>query len=141
MKKYLLIIVAAFALVATPAHADSWIELAESVKQVKLVAKIESIEISKYDKDDNSTGMRVSAIMKYVGKDPIPPFISIIDVEECVLNSGGVIVVVFPDSSTQAYSWSDGNTMIDAQGQFLCGYVKEKYRQRKAVPDGKKIQI
>lgn len=113
------------------AIAESWIDIASAVNGEKLIASVESIDVEKYTNSEGKEGYLASAIMRYVGKDYIAPFLAAIDVEECLTKNSGVLIVALPDNTTKKYFWSDGKMMYDAQGQFLCGYVKEKYQQRK----------
>ena len=109
--------------------AETWMPVADAATGERLVVSVDTINIEKYTKSSGEEGLQISAVMRYINKEPLPPFLSVIDVGECLENNKGQIVVALPDHTTHTYFWSETDTtMVGAQGQFLCGYVKEKYK-------------
>jgi outer membrane lipoprotein-sorting protein len=135
----ILLVIAAF--LAGSAHAGQWTTIAVAAGGGRLQADLESVTIDKYSKTSDGEGMVTTVVMRYLDKEPTASFLVAVDVEECLTREGGTVVIALPDNSTKTYQWSpDSKMMYDAQGQFLCGYTREKHRQIKGVA-GKKISI
>ncbi len=124
-------------LVALPAHAADWrvIAAAESQgKPIELVINTETIVIDKYDRNGTGTASnyRISATMAYVDNGEKMAFLSVIDADECVKQNQGMLINAGPDINAEplVIQWSStGNTLQDAQGQWMCGFLKSRLNQ------------
>lgn len=124
MKKFL---VALLVSMSPFVHAEQWVDISRSVDDVLLSADIDTLELSMVE----NVGVVAFGIMRYTGKEYLPPFGAVISVKECVDQGKGTLINVFGDNTSQQQRWSaDGKAMYDAQGQFLCGFSKEVLRAR-----------
>lgn len=124
MLKYIL--AAALVVASVPAHSQSWLRIADSSDGIRLSVDVSTLKVDTYPKQ-NAVGWRVSATMLYSGERTLPPFIAVIDADDCMQRGGGVLVNILSDADTTTYVWdSNGTKMYDAQGQFLCGWLLKK---------------
>lgn len=119
MKKLLVVL---GILTSFSANAEQWRMLQDSADGQRLLVDLHSVNMSEYKKEDGQTSIRIAARMIFaeVGA----PFISALDVKECIANNSGVIVMI-SGKETQARFWdARGSKMYDAQGVWLCEAAK-----------------
>lgn len=132
MKKIFAVIALCFAQVVC---AETWMHVSKSVDGILLSADIDSVSLGRVD---GLGGVSVFGVMKYSGKEYLPPFIALISVKECVDSGKGTLYNMFFDNTAQEHTWAmDGKAMFDAQGQFLCGFTKEVLKSRQPNNDTK----
>lgn len=120
MRKFL----AALALIPTVSYGANWKLIVDSTSGSRLLVDADSVRIEKYKKSDGPS-TQIYATMDMMDQTGETVFVSVIDAKECLNQNGGVLVLFYNDKSTATYFWSgDGNKMYDAQGQWLCGYLK-----------------
>lgn len=120
------LVAAALCLVAVPALPQTWVKITDSADGLRLVVDSSTIKVDTYSKR-GAVAHRVSATMQYTGTRILPPFIAIIDADDCTERGGGVLVNVLNNQESTTYVWDkDGRKMYDAQGQFLCGWLLRK---------------
>lgn len=111
------------------AYAEDWRLVSNTDQGDRLIADIDSVEFKPYTIQTPNDGMRVAAIMMYTGKEFLPPFMVSLDSKQCIEDQGGVLINNFGEGEPKVYQWtSTGKRMYDAQGQWLCGYLKAKLR-------------
>ena len=142
MRKFLAVLLL---LVTTLAVAGNWKLITDGASGTRLLVNTDSIRIDKYKKDNGTNGARVYAVMEMINNGEEVVFTSFIDSDDCLVQQGGALLVVFPDKSTQTYFWSmDGSKIYDAEGQWLCGYLigtLEVYQQNKEKESKKKPKV
>lgn len=139
-------ILAVLLLTSTVAAAENWQMVQDSVNGTRLIADVDSINVTNYTKDPatKTLGVRVHATMQSIGADnTVDGFISIIDVEECLAKQAGTLVNLYSDGSSKTFFWSArGNRMYDSQAQWLCAVMmlaaEETKKQAPAVKNKSK---
>jgi hypothetical protein len=103
---------------STVTFAENWELISETSDGYRIIADSDSYKFEKYEKDK----FRAFAVMQIVGNgENSPPFITAIDVDDCIYKQSGPIVNVFPDNTKKGYFWSvKGDKIYDAQGSWLC---------------------
>ena len=134
MFKYMWVVVAALVSLSAGASINAtpdnnyedvrWRVVNVADSGTSLVVNVESIKIKPYGADTGPERHRVVAIMRYIGKEFSLPFVASIDVEECLVRRGGILVNRVSKTEVLTYTWNDkGTQMLDAQGRWMCDHV------------------
>lgn len=123
MKKLVFLAIMMF---STTIFADNWDLVVETKDGYRIIANKDTYRFDKYDNDK----YRAHVVMQIIGdNENSEPFITAIDVDDCVNNQAGALVNVFPDKSKKSYFWSvNGSKIYDAQGAWLCLVTIEMIR-------------
>jgi hypothetical protein len=114
---------ALFVLSTSAAQAANWTRVVDSVNGVRLLIDKDSIKFSNYTKENGDVGHRVAGVVQFV-KEGSNPYTIVIDTDECLTNSNGVLISLYGDGINTTDFWTlDGDKVYDAEGQFLCGWT------------------
>lgn len=115
-------------LVSPVSFAENWQLVEDSVSGDRVIVDVDSVTVDNYTKIDKTTGVRILANMQIISSNPeknSDVFVTIIDAEDCLQKNAGTIVNVFSPTEKIVYFWSaQGTLMYDAQGQWLCSFLK-----------------
>lgn len=115
--------------VASTANATNWQLVSDSdSNDIRLLVDVDTVLIDKYDKHNTGkkTDYRVSSTMTYISDNSEVNFLVIIDADDCLRKGAGALASrTAGETESKISFWSSqGQTMRDAQGQWMCGYLK-----------------
>ena len=139
MKQLLVIVLLA---VSTTVYATNWQMVTDSTDATRLLVDVDTVKFEKYTRADKTVSARVYAIMEFLSDSEIL-FTAVIDTEDCIVREAGPLVNIYADGTNSTFFWAmRGTKMYDAQGQWLCGYVKGVLKQtQKQKPKSKKTYM